>query len=71
MCLISETDMKTWNDDKKKRKKNPVKKKKDSKKGIRREETDQPIRQEEVKHRQIATERIISSFADKAYRRRN
>ncbi|WP_260284291.1 DNA translocase FtsK [Peribacillus aracenensis] len=57
-------DMKTWNDDKKEKKKNPVKKKKRENDPV--EETDQPLHQEE-ETQQMATERIISSFADKAY----
>ncbi|MFE4238873.1 DNA translocase FtsK [Peribacillus butanolivorans] len=57
-------DMKTWNDDKKEKKKNPVKKKKREKESV--EETVQAI-QSEDETQQMATERIISSFADKAY----
>ncbi|MCO0596880.1 DNA translocase FtsK [Peribacillus butanolivorans] len=57
-------DMKTWNDDKKEKKKNPVKKKKREKESV--EETVQAI-QTEDETQQMATERIISSFADKAY----
>ncbi|TVX80536.1 DNA translocase FtsK [Peribacillus simplex] len=57
-------DMKTWNEDKKEKKKNPVKKKKREKDPD--EETVQPLHQEE-ETQQMATERIISSFADKAY----
>ncbi|MGG0283780.1 DNA translocase FtsK [Peribacillus butanolivorans] len=57
-------DMKTWNDDKKEKKKNPVKKKKREKELV--EETVQAI-QSEDETQQMATERIISSFADKAY----
>lgn len=57
-------DMRTWNEDKKEKKKNPVKKKKREKEPV--EETDQPLLQEEDTQ-QMATERIISSFADKAY----
>ncbi|WHY99217.1 DNA translocase FtsK [Peribacillus simplex] len=57
-------DMKTWNDDKKEKKKNPVKKKK--RENDPGEETDQSLHQEE-ETQQMATERIISSFADKAY----
>ncbi|MFD4815174.1 DNA translocase FtsK [Peribacillus butanolivorans] len=57
-------DMKTWNDDKKEKKKNPVKKKKREKESV--EETVQAV-QTEDETQQMATERIISSFADKAY----
>ncbi|MET3318378.1 UNVERIFIED_ORG: S-DNA-T family DNA segregation ATPase FtsK/SpoIIIE [Peribacillus simplex] len=57
-------DMKTWNEDKKEKKKNPVKKKKREKESV--EETVQAI-QTEDETQQMATERIISSFADKAY----
>ncbi|MFD4928339.1 DNA translocase FtsK [Peribacillus butanolivorans] len=57
-------DMKTWNDDKKEKKKNPVKKKKREKESV--EETVQAI-QSEDETQLMATERIISSFADKAY----
>ncbi|MFB6801332.1 DNA translocase FtsK [Peribacillus butanolivorans] len=57
-------DMKTWNDDKKEKKKNPVKKKKRGKESV--EETVQAI-QSEDETQLMATERIISSFADKAY----
>ncbi|PRS36918.1 cell division protein FtsK [Bacillus sp. RJGP41] len=56
-------DVKTWNEDKKEKKKNPVKKKKRQNEPV--EETDQPPLEEETQ--EMATERIISSFADKAY----
>ncbi|USK76580.1 DNA translocase FtsK [Peribacillus frigoritolerans] len=56
-------DLKTWNEDKKEKKKNPVKKKKRQSEPV--EETDQPPLEEETQ--EMATERIISSFADKAY----
>ncbi|MGG3558171.1 DNA translocase FtsK [Peribacillus frigoritolerans] len=56
-------DVKTWNEDKKEKKKNPVKKKKRQNEPVG--ETDQPPLEEETQ--EMATERIISSFADKAY----
>lgn len=57
-------DMRTWNSDKKQKKKNPAKKKKVDKDPV--EEEIQAIQSEE-ETQQMATERIISSFADKAY----
>ncbi|MCZ0872155.1 DNA translocase FtsK [Peribacillus sp. AS_2] len=60
-------DVKTWNEDKKEKKKNPVKKKKRQNEPV--EETDQPPLEEETQ--EMATERIISSFADKAYNDEN
>ncbi len=57
-------DMKTWNNDKKQKKKDPVKKKKREKEPV--EEEVHAIQQVE-ETQQVATERIISSFADKAY----
>lgn len=56
-------DVKTWNEDKKEKKKNPVKKKKRQNEPV--EDTDQAPLEEETQ--EMATERIISSFADKAY----
>lgn len=56
-------DMKTWNDDKKQKKKNPSKKKKRENEPV---EEVHAVQQEE-ETQQMATERIISSFADKAY----
>ncbi|MFC8562276.1 DNA translocase FtsK [Peribacillus frigoritolerans] len=60
-------DVKTWNEDKKEKKKNPVKKKKRKNEPV--EDTDQPPLEEETQ--EMATERIISSFADKAYNDEN
>ncbi len=60
-------DVKTWNEDKKEKKKNPVKKKKRQNEPV--EDTDQPPLEEETQ--EMATERIISSFADKAYNDEN
>lgn len=60
-------DVKTWNEDKKEKKKNPVKKKKRQNEPV--EETDQAPLEEETQ--EMATERIISSFADKAYNDEN
>ncbi|MCK1992420.1 DNA translocase FtsK [Peribacillus muralis] len=57
-------DMKTWNEEKKEKKKNPQRRKKREKEPVA--ENDQPLHQEEETP-QMATERIISSFADKAY----
>lgn len=57
-------DMRTWNSDKKQKKKNPAKKKKVDKDPV--EEEVHAIQSEE-ETQQMATERIISSFADKAY----
>ncbi|WP_411739772.1 DNA translocase FtsK [Peribacillus sp. S4] len=60
-------DVKTWNEDKKEKKKNPVKKKKRQNEPV--EDTDQAPLEEETQ--EMATERIISSFADKAYNDEN
>ncbi|MED3787670.1 DNA translocase FtsK [Peribacillus frigoritolerans] len=60
-------DVKTWNEDKKEKKKNPVKKKKRQNEPV--EDTGQAPLEEETQ--EMATERIISSFADKAYNDEN
>lgn len=60
-------DVKTWNEDKKEKKKNPVKKKKRQNEPV--EDTVQAPLEEETQ--EMATERIISSFADKAYNDEN
>lgn len=60
-------DVKTWNEDKKEKKKNPVKKKKRKNEPV--EDSDQAPLEEETQ--EMATERIISSFADKAYNDEN